>query len=94
MTENKRKKIKEHNGQRERVVVGRHHIIGRPTSAPSARLCLNCRSTLSSVDNVMTAYPIRDVFVCPTCNDRYLLLYDDVLCSEKEFDERISEHYV
>ena len=41
----------------------------------------------------MTEYPILDIFVCPVCGTKHILLHDHVLCTEKDYSERIRHNY-
>ena len=57
--------------------------------------CKNCNCKLEYPKNriYLTSYPIDFILECPNCKQEYYLLIDNVLCTEKEYKERIYKHY-
>lgn len=56
--------------------------------------CQGCKAgVLRSAAGWMTSFPIDEVWECPICNTRHFLLFDKTLCTESEYNARISKHY-
>ena len=56
--------------------------------------CLKCGAPLRHTSKlIMTSYPIDHILDCPACDEEHCVLFDGVLCTTKDFYERIRDHY-
>lgn len=58
-------------------------------------LCTQCKSVYlkNPTSLYLTSYPIDYVMECPKCHTIHFMLWDKVLCTEQEYEERIRYNY-
>lgn len=56
--------------------------------------CQICHNRLQHTSKlILTSYPIDWVLECPNCNIDYYLLVDGILCTEKDYNNRVYQYY-